>query len=495
MTIRNDKRTAGIGLSAVFVSVLAFGLGTGCSTAELELAEAEQTLSTQLAPLYGDAVAETIADRYIVVFDDAQGAGEVSALAAELALTQPKSRIEHTLTVLPAAIATLAPEDLDAVRRHPGVAYVERDQVLRAAWKPEPGPAGEGEDVGEGDGEYRPDTSYPLPGGQPTGIDRVDQPSLPLDGVYDDHDCDGSGTRVYVIDTGVRSTHTEFHGRVDIARGFTAIADGNGTEDCLGTGTHVASTAAGRRYGMAKQASVVPVRVLSCSGSGSNAGVIAGVNHVAADCAPGDACVAVMTLGGGASLALDTAVNNLVASGVPVAVSAGSGSCTGSPATAAAATTVAAVGSDDCSNISGSCVDIYAPATSILGASASSDTASAVFSGMSAPAHAAGAMAQALSCGLPGAPAVTDATCTSTGAVLPLVYNDFSGSCVGRCGDLDTTEVCQCDAGCSARGDCCADIADECPCNAANACGGAAAGCYCDSVCTVYGDCCSDGPC
>src|SRR5207237_8104534 len=124
----------------------------------------------------------------------------------------------------------------------------------------------------------------------------------------------GSGVKAYIIDTGIRRTHTQFGGRA--ISGFTAINDGRGTTDCNGHGTHVSGTVGGSTYGVAKGVTLVAVRVLDCSGSGSTSGVIAGVDWVTGNHLAGQSAVANMSLGGSASSALDTAVNNSINDGV-----------------------------------------------------------------------------------------------------------------------------------------------------------------------------------
>jgi hypothetical protein len=145
----------------------------------------------------------------------------------------------------------------------------------------------------------------------------------------------------YIIDTGIRTTHTEFGGRASGA--FTAVNDGNGTNDCNGHGTHVSGTVGGRTFGVAKNVRLFAVRVLDCTGSGTNTGVISGVDWVTSNhLSP---AVANMSLGGGASAALDTAVQNSIASGVTYAIAAGNSNvdaCTQSPARVGPALTVAA---------------------------------------------------------------------------------------------------------------------------------------------------------
>ncbi len=185
------------------------------------------------------------------------------------------------------------------------------------------------------------------------GLDRVDQPALPLDGSYQYPNSAGNDVTVYVIDTGLRASHNEFSGRVSPGRNFVSSGGGflfgggsvdpANTNDCNGHGTHVAGTATGTVYGVAKQAQIAPVRVLDCNGSGSNSGVIAGVDWVAGN--HRKPAVANMSLGGGSSSALDTAVRNAVSAGVSMVVAAGNdntNACNGSPNRVAEALTVGA---------------------------------------------------------------------------------------------------------------------------------------------------------
>src|ERR1044072_646656 len=172
------------------------------------------------------------------------------------------------------------------------------------------------------------------------GLDRIDQQNLPLDGNYN-YNATGSGVKAYIIDTGIRATHTQIAGRV--ISGFTAINDGLGTNDGNGHGTHVSGTVGGTTYGVAKNVTLVAVRVLDSSGSGTNSGVIGGVNFVTSDHQAGQPAVANMSLGGGISSALDTAVANSIADGVTYAIAAGNDNvdaCSTSPARVASAITV-----------------------------------------------------------------------------------------------------------------------------------------------------------
>jgi aqualysin 1 len=229
------------------------------------------------------------------------------------------------------------------------------------------------------------------------GLDRIDQSDLPLNGTYG-YSTTASNVTAYIIDTGIRRTHADFGGRV--LAGATAISDGRGSSDCNGHGTHVAGTVGGSTYGVAKGVTLVPVRVLGCTGSGSWSGVIAGIDWVVGNHAAGTPAVANMSLGGSANDAVDAAVQRGITDGVTFAVAAGNEStnaCNSSPARTPNALTVGATTSGDVqssySNY-GSCVDLYAPGSSITSAWYSSDTATNTISGTSmASPHVAGAAA------------------------------------------------------------------------------------------------------
>ncbi|HJP92321.1 MAG TPA: S8 family peptidase [Pyrinomonadaceae bacterium] len=245
------------------------------------------------------------------------------------------------------------------------------------------------------------------------GLDRIDQRDLPLDGNYN-YNATGAGVKAYIIDTGIRATHTQLAGRV--ISGFTAINDGLGTNDGNGHGTHVAGTVGGSTYGVAKNVTLVAVRVLDSSGSGTNSGVISGVDFVTSDHQAGQPAVANMSLGGGLSSALDTAVTNSINDGVTYSIAAGNSNadaCTTSPADVASAITVGATTISDArasfSNF-GTCVDIFAPGNNITSSWNTSDTATNTISGTSmATPHVTGVAALFLETNPSASPATVTA--------------------------------------------------------------------------------------
>jgi len=246
--------------------------------------------------------ANRIENSYIVVLDDSvvgeRGRFSIAPyIASELALTHRGKLMRTYQHALNGFAVEMSPEDAEALSQDFRVKYVEEDGVVTL------------------------DATQSNP---PWGLDRIDQRNLPLNAIYT-FNWTGSGVRAYVIDTGIRTTHTQFGGRASNV--FDAF--GGSGADCNGHGTHVSGTIGGSTYGVAKSAMLRGVRVLDCNGSGSNSGVIAGVdwvtnNHI-------NPAVANMSLGGGASSALDTAVNNLANSGVPIAVAAGNSNTDASP--------------------------------------------------------------------------------------------------------------------------------------------------------------------
>jgi aqualysin 1 len=227
------------------------------------------------------------------------------------------------------------------------------------------------------------------------GLDRIDQRTLPLDASYT-YTTIGAGVHVYILDSGIRTSHVEFGGRAFGA--YTAINDGHGTSDCTGHGTHVAGTVGARTYGVAKGATLYSVRVLDCTNWGTWSQIIAGIDWVTQNrVLP---AVANMSIEGTASSAVNQAVQSSINAGVTYAVAAGnksSDACTYSPASAPQALTVGATGSTDAMTVFsnfGTCVDLFAPGVSILSTYFTSDTATQLKSGtsMSTP-HVTGAAA------------------------------------------------------------------------------------------------------
>jgi len=369
------------------------------------------------------AAKDPVAGSYIVVFkvDAVRAEAEAPSQRPLVATAARELARAHGGTVtfvyqhaLKGFAVRLPSDRAGALAASPRVAYIERDQVVHA---------------------------FPTQTPATWGLDRIDQRDLPLNNTYN-YNQTGQGVHAYIVDTGVRGTHQEFTGRM--GNGADFVGDGQGTNDCNGHGTHVAGTTGGTTYGVAKQVTVHPVRVLNCQGSGTNAGVIAGVDWVTANRV--SPAVANMSLGGGASSALDNAVSNSINSGVSYAVAAGNSNanaCNYSPARAAAANTVGATTSSDArSSFSnyGTCLDIFAPGSSITSAWSTSNTATNTISGTSmASPHVAGAIALYLQTNPGASPAtVTQALVTNstpnkvtnpgTGSPNRLLYSLFGGT-------------------------------------------------------------------
>lgn len=352
-----------------------------------------------------------IPNRYIVVLKAPAGAG-IATLAQTL-LTQVGGGLvfQKYQYALSGFAARISAAQAEALAKLPQVKYVVQDQLVRASAT-----------------QVNPPS---------WGLDRIDQDALPLNARYSYPDQGSAGVNVYVIDTGLNASHTEFTGRVGNGRNFAPNNDGpvgglldatglnelnplntyaldfgtglfkgptnaNDTTDCNGHGTHVAGTAAGTKYGVAKLATIHSVRVLGCGGQGDTAGVVAGVDWVAGNkILP---AVANMSLGGGDNAALDDAVRGAIAAGVTFAVAAGNdnaNACTGSPNKVAQAITVGASTITDSRDTSysnfGPCVDLFAPGTGITSAWIGGNTATNTIDGTSmATPHVTGAAALVL---------------------------------------------------------------------------------------------------
>ena len=349
--------------------------------------------------------AKKIPNNYVVVLDDAvigeRGDNSIAGYMADDMARMYHGKLKQVYKhALNGFSVEMSEADAEAMSQDYRVRFVEEDGVMTA------------------------DTTQTNP---PWGLDRIDQRNRPLSGTYT-YNWTGSGVRVYVIDTGIRTTHSQFGGRASNV--FDAF--GGSGADCNGHGTHVSGTVGGSTYGVAKSALLRGVRVLDCNGSGSTSGVIAGVNWVTQNHI--NPAVANMSLGGGASSALDTAVNNLSNSGVPVAVAAGNSNanaCNSSPSRAANAITTGSTTSTDArssfSNF-GTCLDIFAPGSSILSAWFSSDTATATLSGTSmASPHVAGVAALYKQAN-PSASATTVRNAIVNNATVNVITNVGTGS-------------------------------------------------------------------
>ncbi len=357
MAIRRPR-----GGQALAVSLLVVATATAATATPAAAAPA-----TGQIKLAGTATA--IPDSYIVVLKPAAKTARAAqdGLAAKFG-GKVKQRFGAALNGFEATMSESAAKRLAA---DPSVAYVEQNQRV---------------------------SLLGTQTGATWGLDRIDQRNRPLNGTYT-YPRVAANVTAYIIDTGIRFTHNDFGGRA--TSGYDAV-DGGSADDCNGHGTHVAGTVGGTRYGVAKAVRLVGVRVLNCSGSGTNAGVIAGVNWVTQNARK--PAVANMSLGGGASTALDNAVANSISSGVTYALAAGNSNanaCSSSPARVASAITVGSTTSTDArSSFSnyGTCLDIFAPGSSITSAWYTSNSATNTISGTSmASPHAAGAAALVLS--------------------------------------------------------------------------------------------------
>ncbi|WP_183096081.1 S8 family peptidase [Nocardioides stalactiti] len=361
------------------------------------------------------APGDVIAGEYIITLDQSVSARAVRDMR-QVATSKGGTVLFDYSAALTGFAAKLPAAALAAVEDDPRVAAIEPNRVVTAF----------------GD-QYDPSW----------GLDRIDQRSKTLNRSYH-YDQTGAGVTAYVIDTGIRITHTQFGTRA--SHGFTAIADGQGANDCNGHGTHVAGTVGSSKWGVAKAVKLVAVRVLGCDGSGSNAGVIDGIDFVAAHHLPGKPAVANMSLGGGFSAAVNSAVANAIADGVSFVVAAGNenvDACGVSPASAPNALTVGATTYTDArasySNF-GTCLDLFAPGSQVLSTWIGSDNELNIINGTSmASPHVAGVVATYLQANPAATPAqvtsavrnsATNNVVTNLGAGSPnkLLYSKFAST-------------------------------------------------------------------
>lgn len=315
-----------------------------------------------------------IKNQYIVILN--KDAGPSNDFAKNIA-KQHGGKVLQTYDTVLKGFAVYLPEAagtafVEAMKKNPNVVSVENDTIMKI----------------DATTQSNPDW----------GLDRIDQKALPLNSAYS-YLQTGSGTTAYIVDTGILSTHQQFSGRV--LSGYTAISDGNGTTDCNGHGTHVAGTVGGSTYGVAKNVSLVPIRILGCDGSGASSNVIAGLDWILKN--GKKPAVVNMSLGGDANTSLDSAVENLFNNGYVMVVAAGNSNtdaCSSSPARVSKAITVAATDNTDTrasySNY-GSCVDIFAPGSQINSSWIGNNTATKILNGTSmATPHVAGVVAEML---------------------------------------------------------------------------------------------------
>ncbi|MBM7170825.1 S8 family peptidase [Streptomyces sp. G44] len=384
-------------------------IAAAISTAAAAVLGTVTALPAQAAPAEGTVIAAGSADAvkgsYIVTLKKSSGLKAATSQGKGLIAEYGGSVTKTYKSALNGYAVKLSAAEARRLAADPAVASVEQNQRVKAT---------------------ATQTNAPW------GLDRIDQARLPLNGSYTYPDSAGSGVTAYVIDTGVRVSHAELGGRA--VNGYDAVDGDTTAQDGNGHGTHVATTVAGTTYGVAKKAKVVAVRVLDNNGSGTTAGVVAGIDWVTRHHTAGAPAVANMSLGGGASTALDNAVKNSIADGVTYAVAAGNegvNAANSSPARVPAAITVGATGSNDAkaswSNY-GSVLDIFAPGVSIKAGWHTGDTATNTISGTSmATPHVAGAAAVYLAGHASATPAQV-ASALVNGATSGVVTSPGSGS-------------------------------------------------------------------
>lgn len=349
------------------------GLGLSVTTA-MVVATAAAAPAAAEGTIRESGSAAAIPGSYIVVLKDSAQSMNVPDVASRLTSQYPAHLTRMFSTALKGFSATMNEQDARRLAADPKVQFVEQDQRVHAT------------------GTQTNPPSW--------GLDRIDQRNLPLDNTYN-YASTANNVHAYIIDTGIRMTHQTFGGRA--TSGYDFVDNDSDATDCNGHGTHVAGTVGGAEYGVAKGVSLTAVRVLNCQGSGTNSGVIAGIDWVAKNAVK--PAVANMSLGGGASTALDSSVQNAIQAGVTFGVAAGNGdalgnpqdACGTSPARVPEAITVGATDKTDTrasfSNY-GTCLDIFAPGVGITSSWDTSDTATNTISGTSmATPHVVGAAA------------------------------------------------------------------------------------------------------
>jgi len=335
---------------------------------------------------------QSIPDSYVVVLRDGQQGRAVDAAAADLA-ARYGTTVRFTYRAALAGFAVRA--DAAQARRlaaDPAVAYVAQDRTVgladdAVAPKPVAADARTGTDV------------FVQPNPPSWGLDRIDERSRPVDLKYH-YPSTAPSVKAYIIGTGIRYTHQEFGGRATL--GVDTVGDGLNGNDCNGSGTYISGIVGGATVGIAKAVRLRSVRVLGCTGSGTFAQVLAGVDWITADALanPTVRGVANMSVGGGPYQPLDDAVTASIAANVHYSVAAGgsaSNACNFSPARVPRATTVGATDSADNRapfSSFGPCLDLFAPGMAIYSTWHTADNTYNTISGTTpATSHASGAAA------------------------------------------------------------------------------------------------------
>jgi subtilisin family serine protease len=361
------RRRLRLGLAGALatVTVAAFAIATG----QVSSAGAAEPPAGQ-NKFHARADAAALPDSFIVVLKDASLSATSTTATSTALASEHQAKITHTYSsVLRGFAATMQAQEAKELAADSRVAFVEQNGRVTAS-------------------EVQSDPPN-------WGLDRSDQADLPLDQKYN-FNTKAENVNAYIIDTGINTAHNDFGGRASV--GTDTVGDGQNGQDCNGHGTHVAGTVGGAEHGIAKGVKLFAVRVLDCQGSGTNAGVIAGVDWVTQNAQ--QPAVANMSLGGGVSNALDSAVQRSIASGVTYALAAGNentDACGSSPARTKEAITVGASTIRDArssfSNV-GTCVDIFAPGEDITAPWIGGNDATETISGTSmASPHVAGAAA------------------------------------------------------------------------------------------------------
>jgi len=344
-----------------------------------------QSTSSTLATINEVDPNRAIEGQYIVLFKDSSGINNVRSSSFNknnLSRTERKDLLStqsldiankvngQVIRQYPNAVngfvLKMDESQLALLRQDPRILMIEQDQIMQAS---------------------------AIQNGATWGLDRIDQKELPLSTYYN-YNLDGTGVNAYVIDTGVLTSHSDFEGRA--VSGWDFIDNDGDASDCNGHGTHVAGTIGGATWGVAKNVKITGIRVLGCNGSGTNSGVIGGIDWVAANAVY--PAVANMSLGGGSSPILDASVNKAIDLGITFVVAAGNSNtnaCSGSPNRVPNAITVASSTSNDSrSGFSnwGSCIDIFAPGSDITSTWSNGGIHTISGTSMASP-HVAGAVA------------------------------------------------------------------------------------------------------